>query len=67
MQDKTFIDSNIFLYAFSDLDTKKQKIASKIVSKRNFISTQVLNEVSNNLLRIQAQKRIPKWTNEEST
>jgi predicted nucleic acid-binding protein len=51
MQDKTFVDSNIFLYAFSDLDTKKQKIASQIVSKRNFISIQVLNEVSNNLLK----------------
>jgi predicted nucleic acid-binding protein len=44
MQDRVFVDSNIFLYAFSDLDHHKQKIASQIVSQENcVISSQVLN------------------------
>lgn len=52
MSDKAFVDSNIFLYAFSDLDLAKQKIAGGIVSQENcVISGQVLNEVSNNLLK----------------
>lgn len=52
MQDRVFVDSNIFLYAFSDLDMEKQKIASEIVSQANcVISSQVLNEVSNNLIK----------------
>jgi predicted nucleic acid-binding protein len=52
MQGSVFVDSNIFLYAFSDLDLDKQKIASRIVSQENcVISSQVLNEVSNNLLK----------------
>lgn len=52
MQDSVFVDSNIFLYAFSDLDLEKQKIASEIVSQANcVISSQVLNEVSNNLIK----------------
>ena len=50
MQDSFFIDSNIFLYAFSDKDENKQKVAKKIVSSRNFVSVQVVNEVSKNLL-----------------
>ncbi|WP_049778959.1 PIN domain-containing protein [Thiomicrospira cyclica] len=52
MNDKVFVDSNIFLYAFSDLDLEKQKIAGEIVSQENcVISGQVLNEVSNNLIK----------------
>jgi len=46
-----FIDSNIFLYAFSKKDEYKQKIASKILLENKFISVQVINEVSVNLLR----------------
>jgi len=42
MKDKIFIDSNIFLYAFSDKDISKQN---------HTISTQVLNEVSNNMIK----------------
>jgi len=38
MQDSFFIDSNIFLYAFSDKDENKQKVAKKIVSSRNFVA-----------------------------
>jgi predicted nucleic acid-binding protein len=31
MKDRIFIDSNIFLYAFSDKDKDKQQVAKKIV------------------------------------
>ncbi len=51
MKDRIFIDSNIFLYAFSDLDNKKRAIASKIIAQKNIISTQVVNEVSSNLIK----------------
>ncbi|SEH08960.1 PIN domain-containing protein [Candidatus Venteria ishoeyi] len=52
MSAKIFIDSNIFLYAFSDKDLHKQKIAKEIVlGTEQTISVQVVNEVSNNLLK----------------
>jgi predicted nucleic acid-binding protein len=52
MSDKIFIDSNIFLYAFSTLDSKKQLRAKDIVLASNsVISAQVVNEVSSNLLK----------------
>ena len=51
MKDSIFLDSNIFLYAFSSKDLTKQKIASSLVLKPLTISTQVINEVSNNLLK----------------
>ena len=51
MRDRVFIDSNIFLYAFSDLDDEKRAVASKIISQKNIISTQVINEVSSNLIK----------------
>jgi len=51
MKDSIFLDSNIFLYAFSNKDVEKQKIASLLVIKPAIISTQVINEVSNNLLK----------------
>ncbi|NOX15229.1 MAG: PIN domain-containing protein [Epsilonproteobacteria bacterium] len=51
MKDKIFIDSNIFLYAFSDKDISKQSISAKIVEQSHTISTQVLNEVSNNMIK----------------
>ena len=51
MKDSIFLDSNIFLYAFSTKDLTKQKIASSLVLKPMTISTQVINEVSNNLLK----------------
>ena len=54
MRDKIFIDSNIYLYAFNDDDIDKQKIATKIImNDKNsyYISLQVINEVSNNMLR----------------
>ena len=51
MKDSIFLDSNIFLYAFSTKDINKQKTASSLVVKPMTISTQVINEVSNNLLK----------------
>ena len=51
MKGNYFIDSNIFLYAFSTKDLKKQEISSSLVNQSAVISTQVLNEVSNNMLK----------------
>ena len=55
MSDKTFIDSNIWLYALIEKDNeieKHQKSSTCINNTENiFISTQVVNEVCVNLLR----------------
>ena len=51
MQDKYFIDTNIFLYAFSTKDSAKQKIAKKIVLNTYTVSTQVINEACSNFLK----------------
>jgi len=48
----SFVDSNIFLYAFLQQDHAKNKIAKKLLSNSNIvISTQVITEVSVNLIR----------------
>ena len=52
MSVKLFIDSNIFLYAFSDKELSKQVTAKNIILNGSpTISVQVINEVSNNLLK----------------
>jgi predicted nucleic acid-binding protein len=53
MKDKIFIDTNIFLYAFSDKDIGKQVVAKGIFSMniRYTISEQVINECSVNLIK----------------
>jgi len=51
MKDKIFCDSNIFLYAFGDADEEKKNIASNIITNNCTISTQVINEVSNNMVK----------------
>jgi predicted nucleic acid-binding protein len=51
MKDKIFCDSNIFLYAFSNQDLFKKNISSDILTSKCTISTQVINEVSNNMIR----------------
>ena len=53
MSAEIFLDSNIFRYAFNDADVGKQAIAkSVLLADRNCaISAQVVNEVSNNLLK----------------
>jgi predicted nucleic acid-binding protein len=51
---KSFVDSNIWLYAFikSDQNQDKSKIASSIITSKNIvISTQVINEVCVNLIK----------------
>jgi predicted nucleic acid-binding protein len=48
MNEKAFIDTNIFIYLYSEDETQKQKISQKTVDKYDcIISTQVLNEFSN--------------------
>jgi len=54
MSDRVFIDSNIFLYAFNDDDIAKQQRATDIIMTTlndNYMSIQVINEVSSNMLR----------------
>lgn len=51
-QDNCFIDSNIIVYAHTDLDKNKQKIAQSIIAeKQTVISTQVIQEMSNILAK----------------
>ncbi len=52
MKDRVFIDSNILLYTFDSKDPTKQLIAKGIsLGSGSIISMQVINEVSNNLLK----------------
>jgi predicted nucleic acid-binding protein len=56
MQNKIFVDSNIWLYLFLQDDNKKYKIVERYFMKNNLNSTfvityQVINEVSNILLK----------------
>ena len=51
MRDKVFIDTNIFLYAFCEVDRKKQEKAKEIVLDKASISVQVINETSSNLIK----------------
>ncbi|NBC83069.1 MAG: PIN domain-containing protein [Bacteroidetes bacterium] len=49
---KHFLDTNIIIYAHSDVEPKKQKIAQRIISENETtISTQVLQEAANTLTR----------------
>jgi len=48
MNDKAFIDTNIFIYLYSEDEIQKQEISQITVNKYDcIISTQVLNEFSN--------------------
>ena len=52
MSDKIFLDTNVLVYAHSDLDLTKQKKAQEIISTLpTYISTQVLQELANTLSR----------------
>jgi predicted nucleic acid-binding protein len=47
-----FLDTNIIVYAFSETELEKQSIARNILLKNNtVISTQVLQELANTLIR----------------
>lgn len=51
MSDKVFLDTNIFLYAFSTKDDRKHSISEKLLLERATISIQIVNEASNNLIK----------------
>jgi predicted nucleic acid-binding protein len=52
MSDNVFLDTNILVYAHTDLDIAKQSIAQKLIAENvSFISTQVLQELANTLNR----------------
>jgi predicted nucleic acid-binding protein len=49
---RTFIDSNIIIYAYSDTEKTKQQISRQLIKENStVISTQVLQEVANTLSR----------------
>jgi predicted nucleic acid-binding protein len=48
MNDNAFIDTNVFIYLYSEDEMEKQKISQMAIDKYDcVISTQVLNEFSN--------------------
>jgi predicted nucleic acid-binding protein len=50
--DKLFLDSNIIVYSHTDLEPDKQKIAQTIIAEKlTIISTQVLKETANTLVK----------------
>ena len=52
MSVKVFLDTNILVYAHTDLDLVKQSTAQKlIIDNISFLSTQVLQETANTLKR----------------
>lgn len=51
MHGKPFLDTNIFLYAFSANEPDKQKIAKELILLDSVISAQVINETSVNLIK----------------
>jgi len=47
-----FIDSNIWLYAFTDNDTQKKEVAQALIkASKPVVSTQVINETCVNLMK----------------
>lgn len=52
MSDRVFLDTNILVYAHTDVNTIKQSISQKLfVDNLTYISTQVLQELANTLNR----------------
>lgn len=52
MPDSVFIDTNVLVYLYSETEPDKLKIAKQCIEHKNiWISTQVLNELSNVLYR----------------
>jgi predicted nucleic acid-binding protein len=51
-KDKFFLDTNIIIYAHSNIDNVKQKTAQNIISENTTtVSTQVLQETANTLVK----------------
>ncbi len=52
MSGSVFLDTNILVYAHTDIDMAKQKVAQNLIANSHcFISTQVLQELANTLHR----------------
>jgi predicted nucleic acid-binding protein len=52
MSDRAFVDTNLFVYLYSDADAlKKEQVLRAINLHERFISTQVLNEFCNVCIR----------------
>jgi len=52
MSGKYFVDSNVWLYAFMDEESPKHAPANALIGQPDIVlSTQVVNEVCNNLIR----------------
>lgn len=52
MSDNVFLDTNILVYSYSNSEPEKQAIARKLIADSNsFISTQVLQELTNTATR----------------
>lgn len=52
MSDKSFLDTNILIYAHTDLDLRKQVVAQQtIASEDTCLSTQVIQEAANILFK----------------
>lgn len=52
MNDRVFFDTNILIYSYSEDEPAKQLIARQLIQESNsFISTQVLQELTNTLTR----------------
>lgn len=52
MNGKCFLDSNLIIYAHTDLDLRKQQVAQQVITNEDsVISTQVLQETANILFK----------------
>ena len=51
-EDKAFLDTNLFIYLYSDTDvSKRERVVLTINQYSRYISTQVLNEFCNVCIR----------------
>ncbi len=52
MNDKVFLDTNVLIYSYSNSEFNKQAVARKLIAEGNsFVSTQVLQELTNAVTR----------------
>ena len=52
MRDRIFLDTNILVYGYSNSEREKHLVARNLISENNsFVSTQVLQELTNTLTR----------------
>ena len=48
---RIFLDSNVMIYAYFNQDDRKQRISRELIAQNSYISTQVLQELTNTLRR----------------